>query len=85
MAFWWVNQNQTLRDEIQGGFIWSPKRNKNGSFNRFYENMKLVEPGDVILSFLPQIVPSPMQSPILVGEASIGIRRVGWFRSHGRS
>jgi len=54
MAFWWVNQNQTLRDEIQGGFIWSPKRNKNGSFNRFYENMKLVEPGDVILSFADQ-------------------------------
>jgi putative restriction endonuclease len=54
MAFWWVNQNQTLRDEIEGGFIWSPKRNKNGDFNRFYENMKLVEPGDIILSFADQ-------------------------------
>jgi putative restriction endonuclease len=54
MAFWWVNQNQTLRDEIEGGFIWSPKRNKNGAFNRFYENMKLVEPGDTILSFADQ-------------------------------
>jgi putative restriction endonuclease len=54
MAFWWVNQNQTLRDEIQGGFIWSPKRNKNGAFNRFYENMKLVEPGDLIFSFANQ-------------------------------
>jgi putative restriction endonuclease len=54
MAFWWVNQSQTLRDEIGGGFIWSPKRNKNGAFNRFYENMKLVEPGDTILSFADQ-------------------------------
>ena len=54
MSFWWVNQNQTLRDEIEGGFIWSPKRNKNGAFNRFYENMKLVEPGDLILSFADQ-------------------------------
>lgn len=54
MAFWWVNQNQTLRDEIEGGFIWSPKQNKNGGFNRFYENMKLVEPGDIILSFADQ-------------------------------
>ena len=54
MSFWWVNQNQTLRAEIEGGFIWSPKRNKNGAFNRFYENMKLVEPGDLILSFADQ-------------------------------
>jgi hypothetical protein len=54
MAFWWVNQNQTLRDEIRGGFIWSPKRNKNGAFNRFYENMTLVEPGDIIFSFADQ-------------------------------
>lgn len=54
MFFWWVNQNQTLRAEIEGGFIWSPKRNKNGAFNRFYENMKLVEPGDLILSFADQ-------------------------------
>jgi hypothetical protein len=43
-----------LRAEIEGGFIWSPKRNKNGAFNRFYENMKLVEPGDLILSFADQ-------------------------------
>jgi len=35
MAVWWVNQNQTLKDEIAGGFIWSPKRNKNGAFNLF--------------------------------------------------
>src|SRR5262249_25294268 len=48
------NQNQTLRDEIEGGFLWSPKRNKKGGFNRFYENMKLVEPGDIILSFADQ-------------------------------
>src|ERR1700756_2754038 len=54
MAFWWVNQNQTLRDEIEGGFIWSPKQKKNGGFNQFYENMKLVEPGDIIFSFADQ-------------------------------
>lgn len=49
--FWWVNQNQTHRDEIAGGFLWSPKRNKNGAYNRFYENMTFVEPGDLVFSF----------------------------------
>jgi hypothetical protein len=25
--FWWVNQNETHRAEIPGGFMWSPKQN----------------------------------------------------------
>ena len=56
MTYWWVNQNQTLRHEIEGGYLWSPKRNSNGAFNRFYENMKLVEPGDVIYSFSARMI-----------------------------
>jgi hypothetical protein len=49
--FWWVNQNQTHRAEIPGGFMWSPKRSANGARNQFYENMTLVEPGDVVFSY----------------------------------
>jgi putative restriction endonuclease len=51
MRYWWVNQNQTRREEIVGGFMWSPKRNANGVRNQFYENMRDVSPGDVIFSF----------------------------------
>lgn len=51
MRFWWVNQNQTYKSEVPGGFLWSPKTNRNGGRNQFYVNMTLVEPGDVILSF----------------------------------
>lgn len=51
MRYWWVNQNQTFRQEIQGGYLWSPKRNKNGRRNPFYEFMREVAPGDVVLSF----------------------------------
>jgi len=49
--YWWVNQNQTHRDEVAGGFLWSPKQNSNGARNQFYENMLLVRPGDLIFSF----------------------------------
>lgn len=28
MRFWWVNQNQTYRHEVPGGYLWSPKRKK---------------------------------------------------------
>lgn len=51
MRYWWVNQKQTHRHEIAGGYLWSPKRRANGTYNRFYENMKLVAPGDVVVSY----------------------------------
>lgn len=51
MRYWWVNQNQTYEAEFSGGYLWSPKRNKNGARNQFYENMRSVTPGDVIFSF----------------------------------
>jgi putative restriction endonuclease len=52
MRYWWVNQNQTYRHEVQGGYLWSPKRNANGARNPFYESMREVAPGDLILSFM---------------------------------
>jgi putative restriction endonuclease len=51
MRYWWVNQNQTYRAEVPGGFLWSPKTRADGARNQFYENMRLIEPGDVIFSF----------------------------------
>jgi putative restriction endonuclease len=47
-----VNQNQTYRHEVQGGYLWSPKRNTNGARNPFYESMREVAPGDLIFSFI---------------------------------
>ncbi len=52
MRYWWVNQNQTYRQEIQGGYLWSPKRNANGVRNPFYESMREVSPGDLVFSFV---------------------------------
>src|SRR5476651_1377274 len=52
MRYWWVNQNQTFLQERNGGYIWSPKRNQNGAVNHFYECMRIVSPGDIILSFV---------------------------------
>lgn len=49
--YWWVNQNQTYKEEVGGGYMWSPKVNKNGGFNQFYENMTEVSPGDIVFSF----------------------------------
>ena len=51
MRYWWVNQNQTYKQETTGGYMWSPKRNQNGARNQFYENMREVAPGDLVFSF----------------------------------
>ena len=51
MRYWWVNQNQTYRHEVPGGYLWSPKRKSNGHTNPFYEFMREVAPGDVVFSF----------------------------------
>lgn len=51
MRYWWVNQNQTYKHEVKGGFLWSPKANRDGRKNKFYDNMTEVMPGDLVLSF----------------------------------
>lgn len=51
MRYWWVNQNQTYKHETEGGFLWSPKRNRDGRRSQFYDNMMEVRAGDVVLSF----------------------------------
>jgi putative restriction endonuclease len=51
LRYWWVNQKQTHRHEIGGGYLWSPKRKRDHSRNQFYENMKAVAPGDLVFSY----------------------------------
>ncbi len=51
MQFWWVNHSQTRRQEIDGGYLWSPVKKANGARNRFYDNMRAASPGDLVLSY----------------------------------
>lgn len=54
--FWWVNHKQTVLQEIEGRYLWSPKANSNKTRNRFYENMRRASPGDLVLSYANQVV-----------------------------
>ena len=51
MRFWWVNHKQTYKQEIGGGYLWSPKTKKGGARNQAYDNMRHVMPGDIVFSF----------------------------------
>ena len=54
--FWWVNHKQTFNQEIEGQYLWSPKTSKGGVRNRFYDNMRLASPGDLVLSYADQVI-----------------------------
>jgi hypothetical protein len=48
---WWVSQNQSYKYESVGGYIWSPKLNRNGTYSHYYNNMTLIRPGDLVFSY----------------------------------
>lgn len=50
MRYWWVSQNKTYKEEMSGGFLWSPKNDSIKS----YKNMTLCEPGDIVFSYYQQ-------------------------------
>jgi putative restriction endonuclease len=87
MRYWWVNQNQTYRHEITGGYLWSPKRNRNQARNQFYEYMREVSPGDLIFSFkdarimaigIAQSYCSESPKPAEFGTAGAYWENIGW-------
>jgi len=87
MRYWWVNQNQTYKHEVGGGYLWSPKRNANGARNPFYESMREVSPGDLIFSFkdtrilaigIAQSYCWENPKPIEFGNSGQNWENIGW-------
>ena len=87
MRYWWVNQNQTYRHEVPGGYLWSPKRKANGDRNPFYDFMREVAPGDAVFSFVDAqiraigIVAShayEAPKPLEFGQAGAYWDNIGW-------
>jgi putative restriction endonuclease len=87
MRFWWVNQNQTYRQEQSGNFMWSPKRKADGHRHHFYDTMRVVAPGDVVLSFRDGRIGSigtarsycyESPKPLDFGSAGLNWEAVGW-------
>ena len=87
MRYWWVNQNQTIRHEVPGGYLWSPKKKGNCNLNPFYEFMKEVSPGDMIFSFADTKIPAigialshayEAPKPIEFGQVGAYWETIGW-------
>jgi hypothetical protein len=87
LRYWWVNQNQTYRHEVSGGYLWSPKRKANGARNPFYDFMREVAPGDVVFSFADTLIRAigiisshayEAPKPLEFGQAGAYWDMIGW-------
>ncbi|MBA3596827.1 MAG: HNH endonuclease [Methylibium sp.] len=87
MRYWWVNQNQTYRHEVRGGYLWSPKRKTNQARNPFYDFMREVAPGDVVFSFADTVIRAigiaashayEAPKPLEFGQAGAYWDMIGW-------
>lgn len=88
MRYWWVNHNQTAREELGGGYLWSPKREAKGARSQFYDNMRLAEPGDAMISYSRGVIgnvgivrdfASPASKPNGFGSTGENWSNDGWL------
>ncbi|WP_211865994.1 HNH endonuclease [Neoroseomonas terrae] len=87
-ADWWVNNKQTNRQEIAGGYLWSPRTKTNGARNETYHNMGRVRAGDLALAYASQRIAHvgvatqaavPALKPLDFGTAGANWARDGWM------
>ena len=50
VRYWWVNHKRTHAQELNGEFLWSPKRKQSGADNESSNNMTKIMPGDVVFA-----------------------------------
>lgn len=51
MNFWFVNHSQSLVLDGHEDYLWSPKKGSKDRTYQYYENMRRLKPGDVILAY----------------------------------
>jgi hypothetical protein len=52
VRYWWVNHKRTRAQELEGEFLWSPKKKQAGAADsESSNNMTRIMPGDVVFSF----------------------------------
>lgn len=54
MNYFIVFQNKTFKEEKNGQYLWAPQRNNRNGKVFHWENMKKVQPGDIIFSMYRQ-------------------------------
>jgi len=53
---WWVSHRHAARQEIEGGYLWSPAKSKSEVNNESYRNMLAAQAGDIVFSFADAVI-----------------------------
>jgi putative restriction endonuclease len=51
VRYWWVNQKRTHRQELDGEFLWFPKKKPGSTDPESSKNITKIKPGDVVFAF----------------------------------
>ncbi|UTE78492.1 McrB family protein [Rossellomorea sp. KS-H15a] len=76
--FWWVNQGQSAKLQIEGGFLWSPKTDKKGTPLAHHNDVMLAQPGDIVFAYSDVAI----RSICIVERASEDKPKPSSFSSH---
>ena len=49
--YWWVNHKRTHQQELDGEFLWSPKRKQSSADSESSSNMTRIVPGDIVFAY----------------------------------
>jgi len=74
MNYWWANHKQTFKEELEGGYIWSPQVNSNSSKNQTYLNLKGTKVGDIVFSYANSEIKDQLEEEFI--QESIGIEDI---------
>ncbi|RWR11895.1 AAA family ATPase [Siminovitchia fortis] len=51
VSYWWVNQGKSAKAQIDGGFLWAPKKGKNGRAFTHHTDLLKAQPGDIVFAY----------------------------------
>jgi hypothetical protein len=63
MRYWWVNQNQTYRNEVPGGYMWPPKTRSDDHRYYSFDTMTMAKPGDIVQARRSSFISTEIRSP----------------------
>ena len=49
--YYWVNQGKTYNEEREGGYLWAPIENANGTTFFHWNNITKLLPGDIVFNY----------------------------------
>ena len=52
VAYWWVSQSRTYREQRGGGYIWAPIRDRGNRQPHHWQTLARVKADDVIFSYV---------------------------------